>query len=119
LDKLFSAQELLLQAKVSNPAVIVDASHENCRMNGKKDPILQMDVVREVMHNLRMHPELQSTVKGFMVESFIKNGCQKVEDLTPETIDMGGLSVTDPCLGWDKTEELILDTAKLFSSIRA
>ena len=59
LDKLYKAQELLEKAAVQNPAVIIDASHENSRMNGKKDPEMQMDVRWEVLHNLRMHPELK------------------------------------------------------------
>lgn len=113
LDKLYKAQELLEKAAVQNPAVIIDASHENSRMNGKKDPEMQMDVVREVLHNLRMHPELKKVVKGFMVESFLKSGAQNLNECTAQTVDQDGLSVTDPCLGWDKTEELLLDTAKL------
>ena len=119
LDKLYKSRELLLKAGLKNPAVLVDASHENSRMNGQKDPRMQVDVIREVMHNLRMHPELQETVKGFMMESFLQTGCQKLESLTPETVDRSGLSLTDPCLGWDPTKELLYDVAELFRKIRA
>ena len=70
-------------------------------------------VIREVLHNLRVHPELADTIKGFMLESFIQSGRQELNDLTPETIDMSGLSVTDPCLGWPATETLIRETAEL------
>ncbi len=117
LDKLYEARELLVKSKVKNPALIIDASHENCRMNGQKKPETQMDVVREVMHNLRIHPELRDTVKGFMIESFLKAGAQKLEDHSPETLDLSGLSITDPCLSWEVTEELILDTARIYKSL--
>ncbi len=107
LAGLYKAQKYLEDAGVSNPAIVVDASHDNCKINKVKDPRVQMDVVREVMHNLRFHPELRKTVKGFMLESFIKEGNQKVSGNTPDSIDMEGLSITDPCLSWEDTEKLI------------
>lgn len=118
LDKLYQSRELLRNKKVSNPAVIVDASHENSRINGGKDPEFQSDVIREVLHNLRVHPELADTVKGFMLESFIQAGRQELNSLTPDTIDLGGLSVTDPCMGWDSTETLIRETADMVARLK-
>jgi 3-deoxy-7-phosphoheptulonate synthase len=56
---------------------------------------------------LRDFPELRKIVKGFMIESFILDGNQKAEGKNPEDVDMGGLSITDPCLGWDRTEKLV------------
>ena len=103
LYDLLKARDRLVENKVSNPAIIVDASHDNCRVNGHKDANLQIDVVREVLNNLEVRPELKKFIKGFMIESFIKDGAQKLK----EPVDMGGLSVTDPCLGWEKTEELL------------
>lgn len=117
LDKLYRATEHLDEAGVKNPAIIIDASHENCRMNGEKDPAMQMDVIREVMHNLRNHPELRRTVKGFMLESFIKTGSQSLKKVTADDIDKSGLSITDPCLGWEDTEALIRDTADLYQKL--
>jgi len=112
LDDLYKAGKYLGDAGVENPAVVVDASHDNCKINKAKDPRVQMDVVREVLHNMRFHPELRDVVKGFMLESFIKEGNQKVSDHAPDTIDMDGLSVTDPCLSWEDTEKLIEYMAK-------
>ncbi len=118
LYDLLKARDRLLENGVSNPAIIVDASHDNCKINGEKDMNLQVDVIREVLNNLEVRPELQDYVKGFMIESFIKDGNQKLSQLTAETVDMGGLSVTDPCLGWEKTEALLIDIAKQFKQIR-
>ncbi len=112
LHDLLKARKRLTDSQVSNPTVIVDASHDNCRVGDTKDPMMQVDVIREVLNNLKVHPSLQDFVKGFMIESFMKDGNQKLDNLTPETIDMDGLSVTDPCLGWEKTEQLILNIAK-------
>lgn len=119
LDDLYKAQELLESSDLSNPTVIVDTSHENSRVRGSKNPEFQVDVVREVMYNLKKHPELKRTVKGFMIESFLKTGSQKLANCTPESIDMGGLSITDPCLGWDDSAELLKDMSDLHAKIRS
>jgi 3-deoxy-7-phosphoheptulonate synthase len=94
---------------VKNPAVIVDVSHDNCLVNGVKRYESQGDVVFEILQTLEDNPHLKRFVKGFMLESFIKPGRQNVEPGKP--IDMGGLSITDPCLGWTETEELLLKLA--------
>jgi 3-deoxy-7-phosphoheptulonate synthase len=96
---------------IRNPAVIVDVSHDNCIINGVKDHNAQAKIVLEVVKNLRKNPELKELVKGFMLESFIKNGKQNAETANP--IDMGGLSITDPCLGWEATEKLLVDLAQM------
>ncbi len=56
-------------------------------------------------------PELKKLVKGFMVESFIKDGKQEVT--SNNALDLSGLSITDPCIGWEKTEKLLLDLAEI------
>ncbi|OIP81491.1 3-deoxy-7-phosphoheptulonate synthase [Candidatus Peregrinibacteria bacterium CG22_combo_CG10-13_8_21_14_all_44_10] len=112
LASLYKSQKYLRDAGVLNPAIIVDASHDNCKINDVKDPRVQMDVVREVMNNLHFHPELRQTVKGFMLESFIKEGSQKIDGCAPHEVDMSGLSITDPCLSWEDTEKLIEDMAE-------
>lgn len=96
---------------VKNPAIIVDTSHDNCKMNGSKEPLQMMAVVDEVMCTREAHPELASLIKGFMIESFLHMGSQKLESCTANTVDRAGLSITDPCLGWSETEELICDLA--------
>lgn len=85
-----------------NPAVIVDTNHSN---SGKKY-LEQIRIANEVLHSMRHSNDVKSMVKGFMVESYIEDGCQKVED------GVYGKSITDPCLGWDKTKELIYSIAE-------
>ncbi len=94
---------------VVNPAIIVDVSHDNCLINGIKDHNAQAIIVKNVIDSLSEKPELKKLVKGFMLESFIKEGRQNAESGDP--IDLGGLSITDPCLSWDTTRELLLSVA--------
>ncbi len=107
LEDLYKAKDLLEKAKVKNPSIIIDASHDNCKLNGVKNPLQQIHVVREVLSTLALYPELSKFVKGFMMESFLKSGSQKLEDHTPDSIDMSGLSITDPCISWDETESIL------------
>jgi len=118
LHDLYRARKLLLDSDVRNPALLVDASHDNCKIDGVKHPDVQVDVVREVLSNLRVRPELQDTVRGFLLESFLLPGNQKVERCTPESIERGGLSITDPCLGWDETAALLRDMAARAQELR-
>ncbi len=108
---MLSAQKMLAQAQVKNPAIIIDASHDNCLVDGKKDFFRQVHVIKDVMSTLSHRPDLRGIVKGFMVESFIKGGNQKLDATHPENLDRSGLSITDPCLGWEDTEKLILELA--------
>ncbi len=112
-DSLREAMHLLLKEKVKNPAILIDVSHDNSRLKigGVKDPKLQIGIVRNVMQTLLDNPDLRKCVKGFMVESFIKTGSQNIDVCTPDTIDMEGLSITDPCLGFEESKELVLETA--------
>ncbi len=107
IEHIVQAKNLMEQHGVKNPAIIIDASHDNCRIGDKKTLERQVQVVHEVISNLQDFPELRKIVKGFMIESFIKDGNQNADNLTAETVDRGGLSITDPCLGWEKTEKLI------------
>ena len=112
VDDLMRADALFRKHKVKNPAIIVDASHDNSKVDGAKSTAQQAMVVKEVLAVRGVNPEIRKLVKGFMVESFLKEGSQKIESLTRESIDREGLSVTDPCLGWDSTEKLIREIAK-------
>ncbi len=107
VEDIMIAKKYLEKAAVSNPAIVIDASHDNCKIDGVKDPIQQINVAQEVMAALKLYPDLRKLVKGFMFESFLKSGCQKAEKLTAETVDKEGLSITDPCLSWEQTEELL------------
>jgi len=98
---------------ILNPSVIIDTSHDNCIINGQKDHTKQPSIIYDVINNIKDNPELKSLVKGFMVESFIKSGNQKVDEAHPENIDMCGLSITDPCLGYEETEAMLIKLAEL------
>lgn len=84
-----------------NPSVVVDTNHSN---SGKKY-LEQVRIANEVLHSMRHSDDIKNMVKGFMIESYIEDGCQKIED------GVYGKSITDPCLGWDKTKELIYNIA--------
>ena len=85
-----------------NPATIIDANHSN---SGKKYE-QQVRIVSEVMHNRQISPEIRKLVKGVMIESYIEPGAQKIGD------HIYGKSITDPCLGWAASEQLIYDIAE-------
>ena len=95
LYDMYSAKDL------ENMAVIIDANHAN---SGKQF-MEQIRICNEVLHSCRHHNDIRKIVKGFMIESYIVDGCQKVEEGTY------GKSITDPCLGWEKSEKLIYDIA--------
>lgn len=85
---------------LKNPAIIIDTNHSNSGKQYKQ----QIRIVEEVLGNRLYDKDFKKYVKGFMVESFIEEGCQK-EDV------VYGKSITDPCLSWADTERLILDIA--------
>ena len=101
-EDLSRLAELYRESGLQNPAVIVDANHAN----SGRDPLQQPRIVREVLQSCRISPELRTLVKGFMVESYLVDGCQPVGG------DVYGQSITDPCLGWEKTERLIRELAE-------
>ncbi len=88
---------------LENIALIVDANHAN---SGKKY-LEQERICKEVLHSCRHNANIKAMVKGFMIESYIEDGTQKIGE------GVYGKSITDPCLGWTKTERLILDLADL------
>jgi 3-deoxy-7-phosphoheptulonate synthase len=97
------------QGGVKNPSIIIDVSHDNCLIDGKKNYMAQADIVEEVLQIIKNRPDLQRLVKGFMLESFLKSGNQNVEKVS--SIDMDGLSITDPCLDFATTKRLLLELA--------
>ncbi len=95
--------DLYDKSGLQNPALIVDANHAN---SGKKY-LEQSRICKEVLHSARHNDRIHALVKGFMIESYLEDGAQKVEE------GVFGKSITDPCLGWEKTERLIYDIAEL------
>lgn len=90
-----------VQENLKNPAVIIDANHSN----SDKNPFEQIRIIKEVEGNRRHNECLQSFVKGYLIESYIEDGRQDLPS------NVYGKSVTDACLGWDKTERLIKEVA--------
>ena len=86
---------------LENMAVIVDTNHSN----SDKQYLEQVRICNEVLHSCRHNNDIRSMVKGFMVESYLEDGNQKVDG------GVYGKSITDPCLGWEKTEALIYSIA--------
>ena len=85
------------------PGVIVDCNHSN----SDKKYIEQIRIAKEILHSARHNEDINKLVKGLMIESYIEDGCQSSEGT------VYGKSITDPCLGWEKTEKLILELANL------
>lgn len=110
---LDEVQKYMGEQNIKNPAVMIDTSHDNCLVNGKKHYHLQSSHIFETLARLQNSPDLQKLVKGFMVESFLKEGNQPINLKNPEATDLEGLSITDPCIGWEQTEEMVLKLAKI------
>ncbi len=87
---------------LKNPATIIDANHSN----SNKEFAQQTRIVKEVMHSRKLNPDIHQLVKGVMIESYLEEGCQKVGG------GVYGKSITDPCLGWEASEQLIYDIAE-------
>ena len=100
-EDLIQLYDLYQKKNLANKAVIVDANHAN---SGKKY-LEQIRICNEVLHSCRHSDEINSIVKGFMIESYIEDGAQKIGE------GCYGKSITDPCLGWEKSEKLIYQIA--------
>lgn len=102
-EDLFELANLYESKHFANPAIIVDTNHSN----SNKKYLEQIRIVKEILHSTRHNEKIRKIVKGLMIESYIEDGNQKLED------GIYGKSITDPCLGWEKTEKLILEIAEL------
>ena len=96
-EDVMNVIELYEGSGLSNPGVIIDTNHAN----SGKNPFEQPRIVREVMSYRKHNPKMTGFIKGFLVESYIEDGAQKIGE------GIYGKSITDACLGWSKTEELI------------
>ena len=94
--------DLYAQTTLQNPACIVDVNHSN----SNKQYLEQIRISKEILHSRRYSDDIRRLVKGLMIESYIEDGCQGIHDR------VYGKSITDPCLGWEKTERLIYDIAE-------
>ncbi len=88
---------------LKNMGVIIDTNHSN----SGKQYLEQVRIAKEILHSCRHNDHIKKLIKGLMIESYIEDGCQKIGE------GVYGKSITDPCLGWEKTERLVLDIADL------
>lgn len=102
-EDLIALSKIYDEEHFKNPAVIIDCNHAN---SGKKY-LEQIRIAKDVLHSCSQNASIRKLVKGLMIESYIEDGSQKVDE------GVYGKSITDPCLGWNKTEKLILDLAKV------
>ena len=103
-EDLYRICETYNASGLANPAVIVDTNHAN----SGKNHLEQIRIAKEVLHARRHSKDIEKMVKGLMIESYIEDGAQKIGDC-----EIYGKSITDPCLGWEKTEKLIFDMAEI------
>ncbi len=102
-EDLMRLSETYAKKDLKNPALIVDTNHSN---SGKQFNE-QIRISKEILHSMRHSSDIKKLVKGLMIESYIEDGCQKIGE------NIYGKSITDPCLGWEKTEKLVLELADL------
>ena len=97
-DNLKKIQDAYLARDLENPAIIIDCNHSN----SNKKYLKQIDIAGDVLDSMEKDESLRTMVKGLMIESYLEDGSQ------PINCNVFGKSITDPCLGWEKTEKLIL-----------
>jgi 3-deoxy-7-phosphoheptulonate synthase len=96
-EDLFFAVEMYKQRALQNPMIIVDVNHANSGKRFYEQP----RIVKEVLYSRKYNATIRGVVKGLMIESYIEEGAQKVGG------GVYGKSITDACLGWKDTEELL------------
>lgn len=102
-EDLIEVTNMYEAANLPNASIIVDTNHANSGKNFNE----QIRIAKEVLHSMRHNEKINKYVKGLMIESYIEDGSQTVDGKTY------GKSITDPCLGWEKTEKLIFEIAKI------
>ncbi|MBQ2961217.1 MAG: 3-deoxy-7-phosphoheptulonate synthase [Oscillospiraceae bacterium] len=101
-EDLLRVNDLYAETKLANPSVLVDANHNN---SGKKY-LEQIRIAKDVVHSRNQNNDIKRLVKGLMIESYIEDGAQGMHE------HVFGKSITDPCLGWEKTERLVFELAE-------
>ena len=100
-EDLVRVKELYEKSNLVNPSVVVDTNHNN---SGKKY-LEQIRIAKDIVYSRNQNNDIKSLVKGLMIESYIEDGAQSIGE------HVFGKSITDPCLGWEKTEKLIYEIA--------
>lgn len=101
-EDLIRLVDMYAERDLQNPAAIVDANHANSNKLYDQQP----RIIKEILHSRKVSNDIATLVKGVMIESYIEPGCQKISD------HIYGKSITDPCLGWKETEELLYTIAE-------
>lgn len=101
-EDLLRVNDMYEQFGLANPTVIVDTNHNN----SGKQYLEQIRIAKDILHSRDQNPIIKGLVKGLMIESYLEDGAQSTGE------HVFGKSITDPCLGWEKTERLILDIAE-------
>ena len=101
-EDLQKLSDLYASSGLTNPSAIIDVNHAN---SGKKY-LEQIRITKDVLYSMAHNNDIKKLVKGLMIESYIEDGAQKIGE------NIYGKSITDPCLGWEKTERLIYDIAE-------
>lgn len=102
-EDLVFLNELYEKSGLKNPAVIVDTNHSNSGKQFDQQP----RIAKEIIHSMMLSEDIRKLVKGLMVESYLVDGSQKPDG------GVYGQSITDPCLGWERTEKMIYEIADL------
>ena len=103
-EDLIRLLEMYEKWDLKNPAAIVDANHSNSNKKYKE----QLRIVSEVLHSRNYNADIKKLVKGVMVESYLLEGNQKIDEQR-----IFGKSITDPCIGWEDTERLLYKIAEM------
>ncbi|MBR4721152.1 MAG: 3-deoxy-7-phosphoheptulonate synthase [Clostridia bacterium] len=95
--------EMYQESGLKNPSVIIDTNHANSGKRFEEQP----RIAKEILHSARLSENIGKMLKGLMIESYLVDGNQKPNGT------VYGQSITDPCLGWEKTEKMVLEIADL------
>ena len=102
-EDLVTLRDLYAKTNLRCKAAIIDVNHSNSGKNAEEQP----RIAKEVLHSMRHNKDVAAMIKGLMIESYLEDGCQKTDGT------IYGKSITDPCIGWEKTERLICEIADL------
>ena len=103
-EDLVLLHQFYKSADLQNPAVVIDCNHAN----SGKNPFEQIRIAKEVLNSRSYNYDIRKMVKGLMIESYIEDGNQKIGE------GIYGKSITDACLGWEKTERMVLELAEIW-----
>ena len=96
-EDLVNLYDLYAKANLENPSAIIDTNHAN----SGKQYLEQIRIAKDVVYSRNHNDDIKKMVKGLMIESYIEDGAQKIGE------HIYGKSITDPCLGWEKSKDLI------------